>query len=180
MCVALCVCVCRSIFLSFHRLPTLTVQVKLHGCALGGAALSLPTCKQGWTGLRLADSCHWPDLGREETLSRPRKKGQESKEEEEEGPQRAPETCVSLRTFLQRHSGCHQGTEPQCHLWGCVKNCGLHVGQPGRGAEAGEPRSLPQPPLGLWGPGTRDRIRRCELAQPLGPEAPSWAQFAHL
>jgi hypothetical protein len=30
------------------------VQVKLHGCALGGAALSLPTCKQGWTGLRLA------------------------------------------------------------------------------------------------------------------------------
>lgn len=79
------------------------------------------------------------DLRREETLGRPWEESQEPQKEEEEGPQRTTEASVSLRTLLQGHAGCHQGAEPQRHLRGCVQNCGLHVGQFGRGAEAGEP-----------------------------------------
>lgn len=62
---------------------------------------------------------------------------QTSKEEEEEGPQRATETCVCLRALLQRHPGGHQGLKPQRHFRGCLQDCGFHVGQPGRGTEAG-------------------------------------------
>lgn len=62
---------------------------------------------------------------------------QTSKEEEEEGPQRATEARVSLRALLQRHPSGHQGPKSQRHLRGCLQDCGLHVGQPRRGAEAG-------------------------------------------
>lgn len=62
---------------------------------------------------------------------------QTSKEEEEEGPQRASEARVGLCALLQRHPGSHQGPKPQRHLRGRLQDCGLHVGQPRRGAEAG-------------------------------------------
>lgn len=79
-----------------------------------------------------------PDKRREAALSRnDEAQTQASKEEEEEGPQRATETRVGLRTLLQRHPGSYQGPKPQRHLRGRLQDCGLHVGQPRRGTEAG-------------------------------------------
>lgn len=62
---------------------------------------------------------------------------QTPEKEEKEGPQWAHQACVSLRPVLQRHSGGHQGTEPQRHLWRCVQDRGFHVGRTGRGAKTG-------------------------------------------
>lgn len=70
-----------------------------------------------------------PDKQREARRSRnDEAQTQTSKEEEEEGPQRATETCVGLCTLLQRHPGSDQGPEPQCHLWGRLQDSGVHVG----------------------------------------------------
>lgn len=62
---------------------------------------------------------------------------QNSKEKEAKGPQRAGEAGVRLRLVLQGHPSQHQGPEPQRHVRGGVQDRGLHVGQPGRGAETG-------------------------------------------
>lgn len=79
-----------------------------------------------------------PDKQREAGLSRyDEAQAKTSKEEEEEGPQRATETSVGVCTLLQRYPGSHQGPEPQRHLWGCLQDRGLHVGQSRRGTETG-------------------------------------------
>lgn len=62
---------------------------------------------------------------------------QTPEEEEKEGPQRAQQARVSLRPLLQRHSGGHQGAEPQRHLWRRLQNRGLHVGRTRGGAKTG-------------------------------------------
>lgn len=60
------------------------------------------------------------------------------KGEEEKRPQRAPETCVGVRSVLQGHASGHQGTKPQRHVRRSFKDSGVYVGQPGGGAKTGE------------------------------------------
>lgn len=67
-----------------------------------------------------------------------RRRGRREEGEEEERPQRASETCVGLRFVLQGHTGSYQGTKSQRHVRGSVEDSGVHVGQPGGGAETGE------------------------------------------
>ena len=74
-----------------------------------------------------------------------RRSGRREEGEEEERPQRAAETRVSLRAVLQGHAGGDQGAESQRHVRGGVEDRGVHVGQPGGGAETGERKSCQHP-----------------------------------
>lgn len=99
----------------------------LHGFMTCSSLVSPPS-------LFLSSDKRW-----EATLSRnDEAQAKTSKEEEEEGPQRAAETCVGVRALLQRHTGSHQRPKPKCHLRGCLQDRRFHVGQLGRRAEAGK------------------------------------------